>query len=192
MQHKIANHAQKNIFWAIILLLNLHTRCFMPIIELDKTDRRILAILQADGRLTNQEVAERVNLSPSPCLRRIKRLEEAGVIRQYVALLAPDKIGLGLLAYVNVRMEKHNDAAAAGSTRSPRADFAASVAHWPEVVACYAMTGEMDYLLRVHVEDMEHFSRFMMEVLLRHPAVADVKSSFALQRVKDTTALPLL
>jgi Lrp/AsnC family transcriptional regulator, leucine-responsive regulatory protein len=111
-------------------------------------------------------------------------------------LLAPEKIGLGLLAYVNVRLEKHSDAAPASGARagsaSPRADFAVSVANWPEVVACYAMTGEMDYLLRVHVEDMEHFSNFMMETLLRHPAVLDVKSSFALQRIKDTTALPLV
>ena len=168
----------------------------MPHTELDKIDRHILAILQTDGRLSNQDVAERVNLSPSPCLRRIKRLEETGVIRQYVALLDPDKIGLGLLAYVNVRLEKHSDTHSIdrrkGSAASaPRADFALSVAQWPEVVACYAMTGEMDYLLRVHVEDMEHFSRFMMETLLRHPAVLDVKSSFALQRIKDTTALPL-
>ena len=163
----------------------------MSKINLDKTDRKILAILQTDGRLTNQEVAERVGLSPSPCLRRIKNLEESGVIRQYVALLDPDKIGLGLLAYVNVRLEKHSDSPA-GAAHSPRADFAASVANWPEVVACYAMTGEMDYLLRVHVEDMEHFSQFMMDTLLKHPAVLDVKSSFALQRVKDTTALPLV
>jgi Lrp/AsnC family leucine-responsive transcriptional regulator len=164
----------------------------MSKIELDKTDRKILAILQADGRLSNQDVAERVSLSPSPCLRRIKRLEEAGVIRQYVALLDPDKIGLGLLAYVNVRLEKHSEGQAGARASSPRADFAAAVANWPEVVACYAMTGEMDYLLRVHVEDMDHFSRFMMATLLRHPAVLDVKSSFALQRVKDTTALPLV
>ncbi len=163
----------------------------MTPIELDKTDRKILAILQADGRLTNQEVAEKVSLSPSPCLRRIKRLEQAGVIRQYVALLDAGKLGLGLLAYVNVRLEKHGDSQAAGSAHSPRANFAASVASWPEVVACYAMTGDMDYLLRVHVEDMDHFSHFMMETLLRHPAVLDVKSSFALQRIKDTTALPL-
>lgn len=162
----------------------------MPKIQLDKTDRKILSILQSNGRLTNQEVAERVNLSPSPCLRRIRQLEEAGVIRQYVALLDPDKIGLGLLAYVNVRLEKHSEAPA--GARSPRSDFAASVENWPEVVACYAMTGEMDYLLRVHVEDMEHFSHFMMETLLKHPAVLDVKSSFALQRIKDTTALPLV
>lgn len=168
----------------------------MAPVELDATDRKILAILQSDGHLSNQEVAERVNLSPSPCLRRIKRLEKSGVIRQYVALLAPEKIGLGLLAYVNVRLEKHGDAPTAGGVRkssaSPRADLAVSVANWPEVVACYAMTGEMDFLLRVHVRDMEHFSRFMMETLLRNPAVLDVRSSFALQRIKDTTALPLI
>jgi Lrp/AsnC family leucine-responsive transcriptional regulator len=168
----------------------------MPKIELDKTDRKILAILQADGRASNQDVADQVSLSPSPCLRRIKRLEEAGVIRQYVALLDPVQIGLGLLAYVNVRLEKHSEGAnAAGAKRksgSPHADFALSVEDWPEVVACYAMTGEMDYLLRVHVEDMEHFSRFMMKTLLIHPSVADVKSSFALQRIKDTTALPIV
>jgi Lrp/AsnC family leucine-responsive transcriptional regulator len=169
----------------------------MTRITLDKTDRKILAILQNDGRLSNQDVAEQVSLSPSPCLRRVKRLEDAGVIRQYVALLDPEKIGLGLLAYVNVRLEKHSDGAVQSNARaaaatSPRADFAVAVEQWPEVVACYAMTGEMDYLLRVHVEDMEHFSRFMMATLLRHPAVLDVKSSFALQRVKDTTALPLV
>ena len=160
----------------------------MPKIALDKTDRKILAVLQQDGRLSNQEVAERVSLSPSPCLRRIKRLEEAGVIRQYVALLDPAQIGLGLLAFVNVRLEKHSESGSAGT---PHAQFAASVEQWPEVAACYAMTGEMDYLLRVHVEDMDHFSRFMMKTLLTHPAVADVKSSFALHRIKDTTALPL-
>jgi len=169
----------------------------MSKIELDKTDRKILEILQSDGRLSNQDVAERVNLSPSPCLRRIKRLEEAGVIRQYVALLDPDKIGLGLLAYVNVRLEKHSEVAS--TTRqpglpatSPRNDFAVSVGTWPEVVACYAMTGDMDFLLRVHVEYMDHFSRFMMGTLLKHPAVLDVKSSFALQRIKETTAMPLV
>src|SRR3954471_8639709 len=122
----------------------------MTKIALDKTDRKILSILQADGRLSNQDVAELVALSPSPCLRRVKRLEEAGVIRQYVALLDPDKIGLGLLAYVNVRLEKHSEGPATAGGRAtgatPRGDFALSVAHWPEVVACYAMTGEMDYL----------------------------------------------
>ncbi|MBY0572695.1 MAG: Lrp/AsnC family transcriptional regulator [Undibacterium sp.] len=163
----------------------------MPKIELDKIDRKILVILQQDGRLSNQEVAERVNLSPSPCLRRIKRLEDAGVIRKYVALIEAEKIGLGLLAYINVRLEKHTELPGKANARSPRIDFAASVERWPEVVACYAMTGEMDYLLRVRVEDMNHFSRFMMDTLLKHAAVLDVKSSFALQQIKDTTALPV-
>jgi Lrp/AsnC family leucine-responsive transcriptional regulator len=166
----------------------------MSKIELDKTDRKILSILQSDGRLSNQDVAERVSLSPSPCLRRIKRLEEAGVIRQYVALLDPDKLGLGLLAYVNVRLEKHSEGV--GNARipatSPRFEFSEAVATWPEVVACYAMTGEMDFLLRVHVADMDHFSRFMMGTLLKHPAVLDVKSSFALQKIKETTTLPIV
>jgi len=152
-------------------------------IELDRTDLRILDILQEQGRLSNQEIAERVSLSPSPCLRRIKRLEDAGVIRQYVALLEPDKLGLGLLAYVSVKLEKRG--------KMPMEDFGARVQGWPEVAACYAMTGEMDYLLRVHVEDLPHFSRFVMDQLLRQPGVVDVKSSFALERIKETTALPL-
>lgn len=155
----------------------------MAAIELDRTDLRILDILQQQGRLSNQEIAERVSLSPSPCLRRIKRLEDAGVIRQYVALLDPGKLGLGLLAYVSVKLEKRG--------KMPIEDFGAQVQGWPEVAACYAMTGEMDYLLRVHVEDLQHFSRFVMDQLLRQPGVVDVKSSFALERIKETTALPL-
>lgn len=157
-------------------------------LELDRTDRRILQLLQQDARLTNQDIAERVNLSPSPCLRRIKRLEEAGVIRQYVAMLNPASVGLGVLAYISVKLEKlsHSDGG-----KSPLDIFRAAVNTWPEVVACYAMTGDMDYLLRIHVADLDHFSRFVMDKLLKHPAVADVKSSFALERIKDTTALPL-
>lgn len=153
-------------------------------IELDRTDLRILEILQKHGRLSNQEIAERISLSPSPCLRRIKRLEDSGVIRQYVALVDPEKIGLGLLAYVSVKLEKRG--------KMPIEDFGACVQGWPEVAACYAMTGEMDYLLRVHVEDLQHFSRFVMDQLLRQPGVVDVKSSFALARIKETTALPLM
>jgi Lrp/AsnC family transcriptional regulator, leucine-responsive regulatory protein len=161
----------------------------MSKLELDAIDRRILAILQADGRLSNQEIADRVNLSPSPCLRRIRRLEEAGVIRGYAALLDPDKLGLGLLAYVNVRLEKR---VTGGQPESHASAFSAAIAGWPEVVACYAMTGEMDYLLRVHVEDMAHFSRFVQDQLLHHPSVIDVKTSFSLKCIKETTALPLL
>lgn len=153
----------------------------------DRTDWRILELLQQDGKLSNQEIAERVSLSPSPCLRRIRRLEEAGVIRCYVALLDPGRVGLGLLAFATVRLEKHNES----SRRSPLDAFRAAVESWPEVVACYAMTGEMDYLLRVQAQDLAHYSRFVMDHLLRHPAVVDVKSSFALDRIKETTALPL-
>ena len=155
----------------------------MPEVALDRTDLRILDVMQHNGRLSNQEIAERVSLSPSPCLRRIRRLEELGVIRGYVALLEPKKLGLGLLAYVSIKLEKRG--------KSPMDEFKARVQTWPEVVACYAMTGEMDYLLRVHVGDLEHFSRFVMEQLLKQPGVVDVKSSFALERIKDTTALPL-
>lgn len=156
---------------------------FMAALDLDRTDLRILEVLQQDGRISNQELAERVSLSPSPCLRRLRRLEELGVIRQYVALVDPQRIGLGLLAYVTVKLEKRG--------KMPMDEFRARVQTWPEVLACYAMTGDMDYLLRVHVEDLEHFSRLVMNQLLKQPGVVDVKSSFALDRIKETTALPL-
>lgn len=155
----------------------------MAALDLDRTDLRILEVLQQDGRISNQELAERVSLSPSPCLRRLRRLEELGVIRQYVALVDPQRIGLGLLAYVTVKLEKRG--------KMPMDEFRARVQTWPEVLACYAMTGDMDYLLRVHVEDLEHFSRLVMNQLLKQPGVVDVKSSFALDRIKETTALPL-
>jgi Lrp/AsnC family leucine-responsive transcriptional regulator len=157
-------------------------------IELDRTDLRILAELQRDGRLTNQDLAERVALSPSPCLRRVRRLEEAGVIRGYVALVEPRAVGLGVVAYVNVRLEKR---APARGARIPYDEFREAVRDWPEVVACHAMTGDVDYLLRVHVGALEDFSRFVQDRLLRHPGVIDVRTGFALETIKDTTALPL-
>jgi Lrp/AsnC family leucine-responsive transcriptional regulator len=162
--------------------------------ELDAIDRRIMAILQENGRLSNQEIADRVNLSPSPCLRRIRRLEESGVIRGYVALLDAQKLGLGLLAYVNVRLEKRGGTPLSPRTPNPPTHaelFREAVRAWPEVVACDAMTGDMDYLLRVQVRDMADFSRFVNDQLLHHPSVIDVKTSFSLERIKETTALPL-
>ncbi|MEO7403685.1 MAG: Lrp/AsnC family transcriptional regulator [Burkholderiales bacterium] len=155
----------------------------MPTASLDRTDRKLLDLLQRDGRLTNLELAEKVSLSPSPCLRRVRRLEEEGVIRQYVALLEPSKVGLGLTAYVNVKLERRG--------KMPIEAFSDAVARWPEVVACYAMTGDIDYLLRVQVEDLEHYSRFVMDRLLKQQGVIDVRSNFVLERIKDTTALPL-
>jgi Lrp/AsnC family leucine-responsive transcriptional regulator len=155
--------------------------------ELDSVDRRILAALQVDGRVTYDELAMKVQLSPSAVLRRVKRLEETQVISRYVALIEPERIGLALTAYINVRLEKHSEV----HKRNPMDLFRASVQTWPEVVECAALTGEMDYLLRVVVYDMAHYSRFIMECLLKHPSVEDCKTSFVLDRVKNTTALPL-
>ena len=154
---------------------------------LDAIDRRILRALQTDGRMTYDLLAAAVNLSPSAVLRRVKRLEETGVIAAYVALLAPERVGLGLTAFLDVRLEKTS----AVHKRNPMDLVRASVQTWPEVVECAALTGDMDYLLRVVVEDMAHYSRFVMDTLLAHPSVQDCKTSFVLDRVKNTTALPL-
>ena len=156
-------------------------------IQLDTVDRRILEVLQTHGRSTYDELAGAVGLSASAVLRRVKRLEESGVIAGYVALVDPERVGLGLTAYINVRLEKHADA----SKRSPMDAFTAAVQAWPEVVECAALTGEMDYLLRVLVRDMAHYSRFIMDSLLKHPSVQDCKTSFVLQRWKGTTAVPV-
>ena len=154
---------------------------------LDAIDRRILRALQADGRITYDVLAGQVNLSPSATLRRVKRLEESGVIAGYVALVRPERVGFALTAYLNVRLEKHAEV----HKRNPMDLFRASVQTWPEVVECASLTGEMDYLLRVVVQDMAHYSRFIMDTLLKHPSVADCKTSFVLDRVKGTTAVPV-
>ena len=156
-------------------------------IPLDTVDRRILRALQRDGRITYDVLAQDVGLSPSAALRRVKRLEEAGAIAAYVALLSPEHVGLPLTAYLNVRLEKHTER----HKRNPMDLFRASVQTWPEVVECASLTGDMDYLLRVVVQDMAHYSRFIMDTLLKHPSVQDCKTSFVLQRLKGTTALPL-
>jgi Lrp/AsnC family leucine-responsive transcriptional regulator len=152
---------------------------------LDAIDRRILAALQQHGRSTYDELATAVGLSASATLRRVKRLEEEGVIAGYVALLAPERVGLGLTAYINVRLAKHS------GPGNPIDSFTAAVQAWPEVVECVALSGEMDYLLRVLVHDMAHYSRFVMDQLLKHAAVQDCKTSFMLRRLKGTTAVPL-
>ncbi|ODV09618.1 MAG: AsnC family transcriptional regulator [Rubrivivax sp. SCN 70-15] len=156
-------------------------------VQLDAVDRRILQALQAQGRSTYDELAVQVGLSASATLRRVKRLEDAGVIAGYVALVAPERVGLGLTAYISVRLEKHIDS----HKRSPMDAFTAAVQAWPEVVECAALTGEMDYLLRVLVRDMAHYSHFVMDSLLKHPSVQDCKTSFVLQRWKGTTAVPV-
>ena len=158
-----------------------------PMQTLDKLDRQILRSLQLDGRATYDQLAAEVSLSPSAVLRRVKRLEDSGVIDRYVALVKPESVGLGLTAYITVRLEKHLE----GYKRSPMDSFRASVQTWPEVVECAALTGETDYLLRVQVADMTHYSRFIMDTLLKHASVQDCKTSFVLDRVKFTTAVPL-
>ena len=155
----------------------------MPKLTLDRTDRRILEQLQADGRLSNQELAERVLLSPSPCLRRVRALERSGVIQRYAAMLDPLRVGLELLAYVSVKLEKRG--------KMPVDQFTRAVQSWPEVITCFSMTGDMDYLMRVQVEDLAHYSRFIMDKLLKQPGVIDIRSNFVLERVKETSALPL-
>ena len=156
-------------------------------VQLDAIDRRILRALQTDGRMIYDALAAQVSLSPSATLRRVKRLEESGVIAGYVALVSPERVGLGLTAYLNVRLEKHSDV----HKRTPMDLFRAAVQTWPEVVECAALTGEMDFLLRVVVQDMAHYSRFIMDTLLKHPSVEDCKTSFVLDRVKNTTAVPV-
>ena len=150
---------------------------------LDRTDLRLLALLQRDGRASNADLATQVNLSPSACLRRIQRLESAGVVAGYAARLDPQALGLGLQAFVRVQLEKHG---APGIER-----FVRAVQDWDEVVACHALTGDMDYLLHVVVQDLEHFSRFLLDNLLNASGVADVNSSFVLRAVKTDGGLPL-
>ena len=152
-------------------------------VQFDRTDLRLLAEIQRDGRAPNAELAGRVNLSPSACLRRLQRLEGEGIIAGYGARLAPKLIGLGLQAFVRVQLEKHDQAAIAR--------FADSVVEWDEVVACHALTGDMDYLLQIYVRDLEHFSKFLLDKLLNASGVADVNSSFVLRTVKPFRALPL-
>jgi Lrp/AsnC family leucine-responsive transcriptional regulator len=152
--------------------------------SLDRTDLRMLAMLQAEGRITNAELAERVNLSPSACLRRLQRLESEGVLTGYSAQVDPEAVGLGLQAFVRVQLTRHE------SEVIER--FVERVNGWDEVVACYALTGDMDYLMHVYVADLQHFSRFLLDRLLNASGVADVNSSFVLRTVKRAGALPLM
>ncbi|WP_374248420.1 Lrp/AsnC family transcriptional regulator [Thermomonas sp.] len=144
--------------------------------ELDRIDLTLLAELQRSGRLTNAELAERVHLSASACLRRVQRLERDGVIAGYRAEVDPERLGLGLQAFVRVQLKSHD---------AERIDaFARQVNDWPEVVTCHALTGDMDYLLHVMVRNLEHFSRFLLDKLLAQADVDDVNSSFVLRTVK--------
>jgi Lrp/AsnC family leucine-responsive transcriptional regulator len=155
----------------------------MPKSDLDRIDRRIVAELQADARLTNVELAERVGLSPSPCLRRVKRLEREGYIEGYRAALRRDRVGLGFSVFLAVKIDGHANERAL--------EFEDAVSAMPEVIACHLVSGEADYLLEVVVPDLEHYQRFLVGRLLNLPIVREVRSNIAIQTVKAGAPLPL-
>lgn len=155
----------------------------MPRLKLDAIDRRILAALQREARLTNVQLADEVGLSPSPCLRRVRLLEEAGVIAGYHAALSRAELGLGLTVFVGVKVERHHDEAATA--------FRQAVQALPEVVSCHLVSGEADFLLQVVVPDLAGYERLLMGTLLRLPGVSDIRSNFAIQTVKAHAPLPL-
>lgn len=155
----------------------------MPNAGLDEIDRRIIAELQADARLTNIELADRVGLSASPCLRRVRLLADEGVIAGYRAVLHRNRVGLGLTVFLAVKIDRHaNDRAL---------DFEHTVTAMPEVVGCHLVAGEADYFLEVVVPDMERYQQFLVGKLLELPIVRDVRSSIAIQSLKADAPLPL-
>jgi Lrp/AsnC family leucine-responsive transcriptional regulator len=152
--------------------------------KLDRYDRQILEILQADGRINNQDLADRIGLSPSPCLRRVRALEESGLIVGYRALLDAKKLGLTLVALVHISMDKH--------TPERFANFEATIALLPEVLECLLITGQAaDYQLKVVVRDMDHYQALLLDKLTRIEGVTGVHSSFVLRQVVSKTALGL-
>lgn len=155
----------------------------MPKAELDAIDQRIIVELQADARLSNVELADRVGLSPSPCLRRVKRLEQEGVIEGYRAVLSRDRVGLGFSVFLAIKIDGHaNERALA---------FENAVCAMPEVLACHLISGEADYLLEVVVADLEHYRQFLVERLLTLTIVREVRSNIAIQTRKAAAPLPL-
>jgi Lrp/AsnC family leucine-responsive transcriptional regulator len=155
----------------------------MPDLALDAIDRRIIATLQADGRLTNVELASRVGLSPSPCLRRVKRLERDGYIEAYRAVLQRGRVGLGLTVFVGVKIADHaNDRAEA---------FQDAIVAMPEIVACHLVAGDVDYLLEVVVPDLQHYQRYLVGKLLGLSIIREVRSAIAIQTLKAGAPLPL-
>lgn len=156
----------------------------MSDIQLDRFDRRILQQLQDNGSITNAELADRIGLSATPCARRVKRLEEQGLILGNAVLLDPSRLGLKLTALIQISMDRH--------TPDRFQHFEAEVARHPEVIECLLITGQSaDYQLKVIVPDMEYYQEFLLNTITRIEGVADVHSSFIMRKVLDTTALPL-
>jgi len=151
--------------------------------KLDAFDRKILTALQRDGRLSNVQLAEEIGLSPSPCLRRVRMLEEAGVIRGYQAILDRDEVGLGMTIFVGIKVERHTDERAEA--------FRQAVTALPEVISAFLVSGESDFLLQVVVPDLRAYDRFVTSKLLKLPGVSDIRSNFAINTVKAPGPLPL-
>lgn len=152
--------------------------------SLDRYDRHILTILQQDGRISNQDLADRIGLSASPCLRRVRALEEAGIITAYRALCDAKKLGLTLTALIHIAMDRH--------TPERFANFEARVSELPEVLECLLITGQTaDYQLKVVVEDMDAYQVLLLDKITRIEGVSGVQSSFVMRRVVDKTALPV-
>lgn len=151
---------------------------------LDATDLRILAEIQEDGRLSNQDLATRVGLSPAPCWRRLKRLEESGLIQRYVGLLDSEALGLSITVFASVSLENHH----VDTVRL----FDELVSNCEEVLECYSMSGQSDYLIKVVARNMTHYEEFLSQRLMVCPAVRAVNTSFVLKRKKYTTALPVV
>jgi len=149
----------------------------------DPIDRKILALLQNDGRKSVASIADEIGLSASPCLRRIKMMEEAGVISRYVAVLNQREVGLPVSVFVSIKLENQKEMALD--------KFGKAIARWPEVLECYLMTGPRDYLLRVVVADLSAYEMFLKEKLTKLDGIASIESSFALSQVKYTNVLPL-
>lgn len=150
---------------------------------LDPTDRRLLERLQVDARITNVALAEALNLSPAPCLRRVRDLEAAGIICGYVTILDPESVGLDVSTFIQVSLEKQ--------VGSALRTFEEAIANCPEVMECYLMTGDSDYLLRVVAPDLKTLQVFIVERLARIPNVSNIRSSVAIKQIKYKTALPL-
>ena len=151
--------------------------------NLDSTDLRILVELQQDSSLTNIELARRVHLSPSPCLTRVKALEANGVIGRYVALVNPKQLGLNLSVFISISLKEQS--------KTALAEFEERIAEHDEVMECYLMTGDSDYLIRVAVADITALEKFILEQLTPIPGIEKIRSSFALKQVRYKTALPL-
>jgi DNA-binding Lrp family transcriptional regulator len=161
-------------------IMGLHT---MSNTQIDSFDRKILALLQEDARLTNSDLSERVNLSPSQCSRRRQKLEEDGLIRGYRAVLDRDRLGFSLVNVISVTLSTHN--------RDNARRFADLLSRLPEVQEAHALTGEMDYILKVVTPDLKSLSRFVNDVLLPHESVQHVKTAIVLETLKETSALPI-